>query len=398
MSSIREDLKAFVDGELPEARMREIEAAIASDPALRQEVEYMRVLGLEIKRAAAEPDVLGKEKALERVRRPKLPWWNPMSATGRLAYAGALFVVLAGATAVFFPMMNQAKFSSRFAPASEAASSGAADMALSESVSPATPADSKSYSRSREEEIGGGASAPSRQEASSNQAEPPIVATPSNRKVIKNAEIRVKVASARQAHADAEKLAKDLGGYVEDGNVTASEEGTPTASAVLRVPSRLYETAMNALRGMGEVLGESSNAHDVTAQYADLEGRIRVLRSEEEAYLSMLRAARKLGEIMEIRDRINRIRQELASYEQQRKALANESALSTIRASFVEKVKLDDRKEEGSGFEETWAKAVRGLSAVGTFLGNLAIYLFVFAPIWLPPVALFWWLGKKAKG
>jgi predicted nuclease with TOPRIM domain len=143
---------------------------------------------------------------------------------------------------------------------------------------------------------------------------------------------------------------------------------------------------------------ENSNAQDVTAEYADLDGRLKELRAEEESYVQMLRAARRVGELMEIKDRLSSVRQQIASMESQRKALANESALSTIRATFEQKVRVEDEeKPKDGGFDETWAKALNGLSAVGEFLGNAAIYLFVFAPIWLPPVLLFWWLGRKAR-
>jgi hypothetical protein len=233
----------------------------------------------------------------------------------------------------------------------------------------------------------------------SKPSDPPASVPPSNRMVIKNADISLKVDDAKTALTEAEALAKSLGGYVEGGNLTSMEEQTPQASCILRVRSNLYETAMKALRGMGEVLSETSNANDVTAEHADTVGRLTVLRAEADSYVTMLRGARKIGEIMEIKDRLSQVRQQIASLESQRKALQGESALSTIRATFNQKESVEKKKDEDkSGFDETWAKAQNGLSAVGEFLGNLAIYLFVFSPVWLPPVVLFWWLTKKAKG
>jgi hypothetical protein len=136
----------------------------------------------------------------------------------------------------------------------------------------------------------------------------------------------------------------------------------------------------------------------VTANFADTQGRLTVLRAEADSYVTMLRGAKKIGELMEIKDRLSQVRQEIASLQTQAKALQIESALSTIQVNFQQKETIEKEKEkEKSGFDETWAKAVNGLSAVGSFLGNLAIYLFVFSPVWLPPVILFWWLGKKAK-
>jgi anti-sigma factor RsiW len=42
MSDFTEDLTAYIDGELPPARMKEIEAALAKDPALRSLEQRLR--------------------------------------------------------------------------------------------------------------------------------------------------------------------------------------------------------------------------------------------------------------------------------------------------------------------------------------------------------------------
>src|SRR5688572_24188100 len=113
MNSIREDLKAFVDGELSPERMAEVQAAIDSDPALKQEADYMRMLGIEIKKLAAEPAVAGKEAAVSKFRKPLAPWWDTSRLTGRLAYAGVLFFCLAGVSAILFPVFAQSKESAK---------------------------------------------------------------------------------------------------------------------------------------------------------------------------------------------------------------------------------------------------------------------------------------------
>lgn len=461
MNSIREDLKAFVDGELSEARMEEVRAAIDSDPALQQEVEELRLLGFEIKKLASEPAVVGKERVLDKVRRPKAHWWDASRLSGRLAYAGALFICLAGVSAILFPVFAQPKFAAKRSMAEVASkmpmndSLDADAAARSESElsgesmngrpsfrgggagnekslmaqppgseefrSPAdsgmlegqvytaeeTPAEAAD-APGRKTELGSTAQKDAAKSRVSARSRPSTAKTPApetlpaapptNRMVVKNSDITLKVDDAKRALEDATDLAKKLGGYAEGGNLTAMEGQTPQASCVLRVKSDLYETAMKALRGMGEVLSESSNAQDVTAQHADTVGRLSVLRAEADSYVTMLRGAKRIGEIMEIKDRLSQVRQEIASLEAQRKALSNESALSTIRATFRQKESIEDNKDDKkSGFDETWAKAQNGLSNVGEFLGNLAIYGFVFAPVWLPPVLLFWWLTKRAK-
>src|SRR5262245_35054811 len=99
MKDIREDLKAYIDGELPEARAQEVEAAIASDPALQQEVHFMRMLGFEIKKAAAAAPVQGAAETISKIRKPGFSF-------GRVPIVPALVTVLfvAGVSAVVFPV------------------------------------------------------------------------------------------------------------------------------------------------------------------------------------------------------------------------------------------------------------------------------------------------------
>ncbi|MBZ0214065.1 MAG: hypothetical protein K8H99_09720 [Nitrospirae bacterium] len=89
--NIREDLKAYLDGELSPQRMEEVRAALEADPALREELEFMRLMGFEIKRMAAEPHVAGVEGALGRLRGFR---WPPFASDRRWQFVGGSMVVV----------------------------------------------------------------------------------------------------------------------------------------------------------------------------------------------------------------------------------------------------------------------------------------------------------------
>ncbi|HEY3781951.1 MAG TPA: hypothetical protein VGL56_12775 [Fimbriimonadaceae bacterium] len=67
--SIRDDLKAFVDNELPAERAEEVRLAIEQDPALQQEVTFMKLLSREIQESAAEPEIKGAAEVIDVVRK-----------------------------------------------------------------------------------------------------------------------------------------------------------------------------------------------------------------------------------------------------------------------------------------------------------------------------------------
>ena len=102
MNDIREDLKAFLDGELSPSRAAEVQTAVDSDPALQQEVEFMKALGFEIKKMKHEPAVAGVEATMTALKRKPRAWWMRPEPY----VASAVCVIL---MAVFFPVFAQSK-------------------------------------------------------------------------------------------------------------------------------------------------------------------------------------------------------------------------------------------------------------------------------------------------
>lgn len=100
--SLRDDLKAFVDGELSGERAAEISAALNSDPELAAEADELRRLSTEIQAFAEVPAPVGLERALRAVR-PRLPWWSPLGRTGQLAWGATATAAVLVAVILYLP-------------------------------------------------------------------------------------------------------------------------------------------------------------------------------------------------------------------------------------------------------------------------------------------------------
>ncbi len=122
------------------------------------------------------------------------------------------------------------------------------------------------------------------------------------------------------------------------GGFTATEdvdlEGDGRASVSYRVPADRFDDALTALGALGEVRTKDVQTDDVTATYADLESRVAALRTSVERLHGFLAQTTDVGQVATIEAELTRREAELESTEGQRRALADQVALSTITVVF----------------------------------------------------------------
>ena len=136
---------------------------------------------------------------------------------------------------------------------------------------------------------------------------------------------------------------------------------------------------------------------DVTAQYADTTARMKVMQAEEDSYVTMLRGARRMGEILAIKDRLSTVREQIESLKSQSSALKNMSDLSKIELTFEQQPKVNPPPVSCSWSANTSTSAVNGLTSALQFLATVAIFIFVYSPIWLPLGLLGFWLYRRSR-
>lgn len=400
--NIHENLKAYVDGELTPEEMEFMAKAIEADPALQQEVQFMKMLGFEIKKLATEPAIEGKAELLGKLNKPKAPWWIRHRALALVSccIAGVAMVSFFASKVGGLRSAQMESEGSEMAVSSSAMEEAmpSASAPVAGNITPERQSAGAAEFQSRATNDGtakGDLRSVSPTTPPAGNAVPPVDAD--FRKVIRNAELELKVEDAGKSLAKATTLADSVGGFVESSSKTGQQGKNGTANAVLRVPEKQFARVLDQLRDLGEVVVDNSNGDDVTAEYVDLESRIKVMKAEEDSYITMLRAARRTTEILEIKERLSRVRQERESMQGQLQVMKSQTRYSTINLSLVEKVSSEKPAAPQDWGNDTWNGAVNGLKGVGRFLGQVAIFIFVYSPIWLPVVLLGWFFTRKAK-
>lgn len=93
--SLRQDLKAFLDGELSPARTDEVRKALESDPLLAEEARLLKEIGTAVRQQAWQPAPVGLEATLAKLSGSKVSrrnglWWFALPAS----LATGLFVLV----------------------------------------------------------------------------------------------------------------------------------------------------------------------------------------------------------------------------------------------------------------------------------------------------------------
>jgi hypothetical protein len=397
-----DDIKAYIDGELSPDERIAFEAALEQDSELRDEVNFMKELtgsiqelGAEETRVTGDPTVVMNQ--IRGARRP-VRWPIALGLAGTFLVMAIGLVSFAGWGPNGMPTPETSVAS--VAPASPNGMSENSDGAQEESATANAPAKAPAVSAHTRAQGMDDRTAPDGAVASGEPqglfrgAPPKAGPAP---QLIRTANLDILVPSVADALKRTSTIAEGVGGFVTDSSTSDAQNVLATGSATLRVPVKQFSATISRLKELGEVQSESSNSEDVTVQVADVNARLKVLKAEEESYITMLRAARRVGELLEIRERLSNVRQEIESLDARRRALADQTTYSTISLSLSQRVKVGEPKSSPNWSDDAWSRAVNGLQGAGRGLGQAAIFAFVYAPIWLPIVVISAWLMRRKR-
>ncbi|BFV56854.1 hypothetical protein KCMC57_up19580 [Kitasatospora sp. CMC57] len=190
----------------------------------------------------------------------------------------------------------------------------------------------------------------------------------------------------------ARTLATAAGGYVAGEQLSgkAGDGGSTDARLTLKVPSAAYQQSLDQLSGLGEVVGRSSQADDLTQQVADVESRLKTQQASVDRVRKLMAEAKSLAEVVSLESELSRREAELESLQQRQQGLAARTSLSTITLQvYAESAPVPAAAKSQEGFWESVGDALSGgwhvLVAIvrGLLIGIAAVapFLLVLAPV-----------------
>ncbi len=218
------------------------------------------------------------------------------------------------------------------------------------------------------------------------------------RKIVKNGNIKLQVDDAFATAEKIQEIVKSFSGDLLNSSSSKTRYGGWKVFLFFQVPADKFEEVRRAIKNSGgEVLADSVNTSDVTAEYVDLEARLKNKRLEEESFQKMLDKAKTVDEILKITKEINRVRSEIDRLEGQKKYLDSQTVMSRISVEITEFVKAGPGEYKWKP-ARSWQRALHKLVLVSQKVADAIIeFVVVDLPFIVVGLILLWLLWKGGK-
>ena len=210
-----------------------------------------------------------------------------------------------------------------------------------------------------------------------------------DRIVIQNADLAIVVSDVTGRMKNIEAMAQQMGGYVVSSNLYQSYASdnvqVPEAQIAIRVPAAKLEEALNQIKKDAvEVQTETRTGQDVTAQYVDLQSRLKNLEAAEAQLNDILKTTTKTEDVVSIFNQLVSYREQIEVIKGQIKYYDEAAALSAITVHIIAEETI---KPIVIGKWEPKGVALQAVQDLINFLKGFVNFLIRFViytlPVWI---------------
>jgi hypothetical protein len=229
-------------------------------------------------------------------------------------------------------------------------------------------------------------------------AVPPAI----SRKVVYDATLELVVDSIEPASTRIPDLVEDAQGYISEQHTTGSPGAQRSQRWKIRIPVERFDSFVAAVKPLGELEQFNRTSQDVTAEFYDVEARIKNKKVEEQTLNKILQErSGKLEDVLKIEIELSRVRGEIEQMQGRIRVLENLSSLATLTLNVRERDKFAPAAPVVADFltqiARTWQDSVLSLTEVGKGLVLFTVSWAVWTPF-LALLALLAWIVLRRIG
>jgi hypothetical protein len=152
------------------------------------------------------------------------------------------------------------------------------------------------------------------------------------RKIVRTITLAMVVRHPAEIAQQITAMAESMGGYLVSAE--GGGQDADAASLTIRVPSQRYEQARAEIRKLGlRVENEKVDAQDVTRHYVDQDANLRNLRAEETQYLTILKQAGTVKDLLAVSEKLSEVRGQIEQQQAEFNALSQQIETVAITIS-----------------------------------------------------------------
>ena len=223
-------------------------------------------------------------------------------------------------------------------------------------------------------------------------AETTAATSTTTNRIIRSAEITLSTTEYDATIQAIEALTREYGGFIQDSSIqgqthasdpdseTRSARDLRTASYTIRIPQERFDDFISRTDGIAAVEYRHIWGEDITDRYFDTAGRVAMYRVQEERILEIMRSTHHVNELLQLEDRLSRVRQNIEALTGTLRRYDAAVSFSTVEIQINERLSLDEPEPSEPLFSRLGTTLSNSISALGSILSGLLIILVAVAP------------------
>jgi hypothetical protein len=173
-------------------------------------------------------------------------------------------------------------------------------------------------------------------------ADPAPVAQPitdTAKKIIKNGDISFETNNVGSTRKKILTSLKKLGGYIAEDNETHDDDNNRQEYTLkLRLPAKNFGLLLDSVSSTAaKIDSKNIRIKDVTSQFIDIKAQLANSKALENTYLGLLNKAGKMGDVLQIENKLTEIRTQIDSTQGSLNYLSRQVAYSSLDVTFYTK-------------------------------------------------------------
>jgi hypothetical protein len=205
--------------------------------------------------------------------------------------------------------------------------------------------------------------------------------------------MEVQVEEPDAIRAQMANYVRAVGGYVSAENQYSSRH----ISVTYRIPSAHFDTLVTRVSAAADfIVSRQISANDVTAEFVDIEARLKAKKEAEAQYLAIMRQAVKISDVLEVQNQLRVVREEIEQIEGRKRYLADQVSFSTLTVTYAKPGVEPINPEQGF-----WSRLGKGMGNGWKGIQEFVIGFITLWPLWLAVGATVFavrrWLRKRKQ-